>query len=50
MFVLALDVLLVLFTGGNAVTALGITIGGARVTPPVILLLMLVILRFPLTQ
>jgi len=50
MFVLALDVLLVLFTGGNAVTALGITIGGARVTPPVTLLLMLVILRFPLTQ
>lgn len=50
MFVLALDAVLILFTGGHNVTAFGITISGSRVNPPIILLLMLVILRFPLRQ
>jgi hypothetical protein len=44
--VLALHVLLILFTGGYSFTSYGMTIEGGNINPPIILLLFLIILRF----
>lgn len=49
-FTLALHVLLVLFTGGYHLSALGIRLTGHKLSPPIILLLVLVILRFLLRR